>query len=31
MFALLIVIGYMFAHKDQSRRFFDRVRRRGRR
>jgi hypothetical protein len=30
MFALLIVIGYMFAHKEQTRRFFERVRRRGR-
>jgi hypothetical protein len=30
MFALLLVIGYLFAHREQTRRAWDRVRRRGR-
>lgn len=30
MFAILLVIGYMFAHREQTRRFFERMRRRGR-
>jgi hypothetical protein len=30
MFALLLVIGYMFAHREQTRRAWDRFRRRGR-